>query len=144
MEGFEPKIVAFCCKWCSYAAADLAGTSRLKIKPNFVVIRTMCSSRVDPEFILQAFLNGADGVLVAGCHPGDCHYVNGNYKTLRRVMLLKKVLEQLGIDPRRLRLEWIAASESRKFVVTIRKFVDELKQLGPLRLEAGDDNGSNG
>jgi F420-non-reducing hydrogenase iron-sulfur subunit len=131
MNGFEPKIVAFCCKWCSYAAADLAGTSRLKTDPNFVIIRTMCSSRVTPEFVLDALLKGADGVLIAGCHPGNCHYVNGNYKTQRRVALLKKMLEQLGIDPRRVRLEWIAASEARKFVVTIRRFVNEIKQLGP-------------
>lgn len=133
--GFEPKIIAFCCRWCAYAAADLAGTSRIEIKPNFTIIRTMCSGRIDPEFILNAFVKGADGVIVAGCHPGDCHYVNGNYKTLRRMLLLREMLIQFGIDKKRLRLEWISAAEGRKFTQTINKFINDVKQLGPLRLK---------
>jgi F420-non-reducing hydrogenase iron-sulfur subunit len=132
--GFEPKIVVFCCNWCSYTGADLAGTSRLKIKPNFRVIRTMCSGRVEPTFIFYAFARGADGVMVAGCHPGDCHYSTGNYKAGRRVMLLRKVLSQLGIEPERLRLEWISASEGTKFQSTVNTFIDEITELGPLAL----------
>jgi F420-non-reducing hydrogenase iron-sulfur subunit len=132
MSNFEPKILVFCCNWCSYAGADLAGTSRLKIKPNFRVIRTMCSGRIDPAFVFHAFARGADGVLVAGCHPGDCHYSSGNYKARRRVSLLKNVLPQLGIEPERLKLEWISASEGNKFRDTINDFIDQITQLGPL------------
>jgi F420-non-reducing hydrogenase iron-sulfur subunit len=130
--GFKPKIIVFCCNWCSYTGADLAGTSRLKITPNFRVIRTMCSGRVEPTFVLHAFAKGADGVMVAGCHPGDCHYSSGNYKARRRVMLLKKTLSQLGIEPERLRLEWISASEGTKFQTQVNDFVDEVTALGPL------------
>jgi F420-non-reducing hydrogenase iron-sulfur subunit len=133
MTDFEPKTVVFCCNWCSYAGADLAGTSRLKIKPNFRVIRTMCSGRLDPSFIFHAFAKGADGVMVAGCHPGDCHYSTGNYKARRRVTLLKKTLPALGIEPERLRLEWISASEGAKFKSTVDDFIGEIKRLGPLR-----------
>jgi len=132
MQDFEPKIIVFCCRWCSYAAADLAGTSRMTANPQFVVIRTMCSGRVDPEFILDAFAKGADGVLVTGCHPGDCHYVNGNYKTGRRMLLLKEVLEQFGIDKGRLRHEWISAGEGRKFVEIVNEFIETIKNLGPI------------
>jgi len=132
--NFEPKLIVFCCNWCSYAGADLAGTSRLKIKPNFRIIRTMCSGRIDPTFIFHAFTKGADGVMVAGCHPGDCHYNSGNYKARRRMMLLKNVLPQLGIEPERLRLEWISASEATKFQSTVNDFVDEITKLGPLAL----------
>jgi len=132
MQDFEPKIIVFCCRWCSYAAADLAGTSRMTANPQFVIIRTMCSSRVDPEFILDAFAKGADGVLVTGCHPGDCHYVNGNYKTGRRILLLKEVLGQLGIDKRRLRREWVSAGEGRKFVEIVDEFIETIKNLGPI------------
>ena len=132
MKDFEPKVVVFCCNWCSYTGADLAGTSRLKIKPNFRVIRTMCSGRVEPVFIAYAFAHGADGVLVAGCHPGDCHYSTGNYKARRRIMLLKKMLPQLGIEPDRLKLEWISASEGTKFQSTMNEFVNEITELGPL------------
>lgn len=134
MKDFEPKIVVFCCNWCSYAGADLAGTSRLKIKPYFRVIRTMCSGRVEPTFILYAFDSGADGVMIAGCHPGECHYNSGNYKTMRRIMLLKNMLPQLGIEPERLKLEWISASESPKFQSTVNGFIDEVTELGPLTL----------
>ncbi len=132
MTDFEPKIIVFCCNWCSYAGADLAGTSRLKIKPYFRVIRTMCSGRVEPTFILYAFGKGADGVMIAGCHPGDCHYSTGNYKARRRTMLLKNTLPQLGIESERLRLEWISASEAPKFQSAVNGFIDEVTGLGPL------------
>ena len=132
MNDFAPKIVVFCCNWCSYAGADLAGTSRLKIKPYFRVIRTMCSGRIEPTFIFHAFTQGADGVMVAGCHPGDCHYNSGNYKARRRIMLLKNMLPQLGIESERLRLEWISASEAPKFRSAVNGFIDEITELGPL------------
>ncbi|MDH4210617.1 MAG: hydrogenase iron-sulfur subunit [candidate division WOR-3 bacterium] len=131
-----PKIIAFCCNWCSYAGADAAGTARLQIKPNFRVIRTMCSSRIDPELILESFKKGAWGVLVAGCHPGDCHYVNGNYKTQRRVALLKNLLDELGIESKRVRLEWISANEGGKFQKVVNQFIDEMAALGPLKIGA--------
>jgi F420-non-reducing hydrogenase iron-sulfur subunit len=134
MNDFAPKIVVFCCNWCSYAGADLAGTSRLKIKPYFRVIRTMCSGRIDPTFIFHAFTQGADGVMIAGCHPGDCHYNSGNYKARRRIMLLKNMLPQLGIESERLKLEWISASEAPKFRSTVNGFIDEITKLGPLTL----------
>ncbi len=135
---FEPKIVAFLCNWCSYAAADLAGVSRMKYPPNVKIIKVMCSGRVDPQFILEAFRKGADGVLVAGCHPGDCHYIEGNLKTMRRMKLLHKLLEDFGIERERLRLEWISASEADKFVKVTSEMVEQIKALGPLkpRLEA--------
>jgi len=134
MTDFEPKIVVFCCNWCSYAGADLAGTSRMKIKPYFRIIRTMCSGRVEPNFIIHAFTRGADGVMLAGCHPGDCHYSSGNYKARRRVMLLKNMLPQFGIEPERLRLEWISASEAPQFQSAVNGFIDEVTELGPLTL----------
>ncbi|MBC8429514.1 MAG: hydrogenase iron-sulfur subunit [Dehalococcoidia bacterium] len=137
MNDFEPKVIVFCCNWCSYAGADLAGTSRLKIKPNFRVIRTMCSGRVEPSFIFHAFAKGADGVMVAGCHPGDCHYSSGNYKARRRIILLKNMLPQLGIESERLRLEWISASEGVKFRSTVNEFIDEVTELGPIALNSG-------
>ena len=132
-DSFKPKIVVFACNWCSYAALDLAGTSRMKYPPNFRVIKVMCSGRVDPQFILEAFKKGADGVLIAGCHPGDCHYIEGNIKTLRRITLLKKVLETLGIEKERLRLEWISASEASKFVKVAEEMVEQIKALGPFK-----------
>ncbi len=128
------KVVAFSCKWCSAAAADLAGTSRMQMVPDFTIIPTLCSSRIDPSLILEAFEKGAWGVLVAGCHPGDCHYQTGNYKTRRRVLLLKKVLRGFGIAPDRLRLEWISASEGAKFARVINGFVEQIGQMGPLPL----------
>lgn len=131
MNDFEPKIVCFLCKWCTYAGADLAGTSRLQYKPNGVAIRLMCSSRVDPQHILSAFKNGADGVFIGGCHPGDCHYQNGNYKTFRRVELLKKIVSSLGFEDERLRLEWISASEGIKYANTMNDFINKIKNLGP-------------
>ena len=132
---FEPRIVGFLCNWCSYTGADLAGTSRMKSAPNLRILRVMCTGRVDPTFIFRAFQLGADGVLVAGCHPGDCHYQEGNFKALRRVRLLKRVLAQFGIDQRRLRLEWISASEGEKFARVSTEFTEEVRALGPLKLE---------
>jgi F420-non-reducing hydrogenase iron-sulfur subunit len=132
-DEFQPKIALFACNWCTYAAMDLAGTSRMKYPPNFRVIRLMCSGRVDPQFILEAFRDGADGVLVAGCHPGDCHYIEGNYKALRRMILLGRILESMGIEKERLRLEWISAGEASKFVRIAHEMVREIKELGPLQ-----------
>ena len=114
-ETFEPKIVGFLCNWCSYTGADLAGTARMVYAPNVRIIRVMCSGRVDPQFVLKAFNEGADGVLISGCHPGDCHYQEGNYKALRRYKLLTKMLEQFGIEADRFRLEWVSAAEGAKF-----------------------------
>jgi len=130
--GFEPKIIGFLCNWCAYAGADLAGVSRIQYPPNIRIIRVMCSGRMDPAFVLEAFKDGADGVLVAGCHlPSDCHYISGNFKALRRITLLKRVLEDFGIEPQRLRLEWISASEGDKFAAVVRDMVAEVKKLGP-------------
>lgn len=134
---FEPRIVGFLCNWCAYSGADLAGVSRLPSAPNLRILRVMCSGRVDPSFLLRAFQLGADGVLVAGCHPGDCHYQEGNFKALRRVLLLKRILTQFGIDERRVRLEWISASEAEKFARVSTEFTEEVRTLGPLRLETG-------
>jgi F420-non-reducing hydrogenase iron-sulfur subunit len=131
---FEPQIMCFLCKWCTSSAADLAGTSRLHYAPNNINMRVMCSSRVDPQHILYAFKEGADGVFLGGCHPGDCHYVEGNYKTLRRITLFKIMLRDLGIDPRRLRLEWISAAEGRKYADTMNEFTEQIRALGPLQL----------
>jgi F420-non-reducing hydrogenase iron-sulfur subunit len=138
-EGFEPRIVAFFCNWCTYIAADLAGTSRMKYAPNVRVIRTMCSGRVDPQFVLEAFARGADGVLIGGCHPGDCHYQEGNYKTLRRYTLLQQVLATLGIEPQRFRLEWISASEAERVRAVVDEMVEQVRALGPLRLQVPEE-----
>lgn len=140
MAKFEPKIIAFACNWCTSAGADLAGTSRLEYQPNSVIIRVMCSSRVDPQHILRAFKQGADGVFIGGCHPGDCHYITGNYNTLRRVKLLKKMLQDLGIDPERLHLEWVSAAEGQKFVRVINEFTDKIRKLGALDLSKETSN----
>ena len=134
MADFEPRIVTFSCNWCSYAGADGAGVARLQMPPNFRIIRTMCSARVDPEFVLRAFSKGADGVMVLGCHPADCHYIGGNYRARRRIALLRLVLEQYGFDPKRLKLEWVSASEGEKFQTTIVEFVKTIKELGPTPL----------
>ncbi len=132
MSEFEPRIVGFLCNWCSYAGADLAGVSRFQYPPNLRIIRVMCSGRVHPSHIMEAFKDGADGVLVAGCHPpNDCHYISGNLKAQRRVALLKKLMSQLGLEPDRLRLEWISAAEGDKFARVIREMVAEIKELGP-------------
>jgi F420-non-reducing hydrogenase iron-sulfur subunit len=131
---WQPRIVAFFCNWCTYTAADLAGVSRLKYAPNVRVIRLMCSGRVDPQFVLDALARGADGVLIGGCHPGDCHYVDGNYKTLRRFQLLKRLLADMGVEPVRLRLEWISASEGERVKSVINEMVEQVRALGPLNL----------
>jgi len=135
-EEFEPKIVGFLCNWCSYAGADLAGVSRIQYPPNLRIIRVMCSGRVDPAFVLEAFISGADGVLIAGCHPGDCHYIAGNYKAQRRGILLKKLLEQFGVEPQRLRIEFVSASEGAKFAAVVKEMVEDIKKLGPSPLRA--------
>ena len=135
--SFEPKIVGILCKWCSYAGADLAGTSRKKHLPNVRIVRVMCSGRVEPMFVLKALEKGADGVLIAGCHlPSDCHYVSGNFKAQRRVLMTKALLEKMGIEPERLRLEWISAAEGGKFAEVINKMTNELQILGPNPLKS--------
>ena len=132
MTDFEPRIIGFLCNWCSYAGADLAGVSRFQYPTNLRVIRVMCSGRVHPAHIMEAFKNGADGVLIAGCHPpNDCHYISGNFKAQRRVALLKLVLKQLGLDESRLRLEWVSAAEGDKFAKLIQDFTDKLTEMGP-------------
>lgn len=133
-DHWTPRIVAFFCNWCTYTAADLAGVSRLRHAPNVRVIRLMCSGRVDPQFILDALARGADGVLIGGCHPGDCHYAEGNYRMLRRFRLLQRTLGDLGIDPRRVRLEWISAAEGEKVRTVVNEMTQEIKALGMLGL----------
>lgn len=130
---WEPVIVAFCCNWCSYAGGDLAGTSRMSYAPNVRVIRVPCSSRVSPEFVLRAFQQGADGVVVAGCHPGDCHYITGNYYTRRRLLVLRKLLEYLGVEPERFQAYWISASEGQRFSWVMNKVTEDIRALGPNR-----------
>jgi F420-non-reducing hydrogenase iron-sulfur subunit len=134
--GFEPRIVAFFCNWCTYLAADLAGTSRIKYPPNARVVRVMCSGRIDPQFVIEAFARGADGVLIGGCHPNDCHYQEGNYKCLRRYELLKRVVKEMGIEDGRFRLEWISAAEADRLRVVMEEMVARLKELGPLAWKA--------
>ena len=129
---FEPKIVGFLCRWCSCAGADLAGTSRIKYPPNINPIRVNCSGRVDPTLVLKALASGADGVLIAGCHPGDCHYTSGNIKTLRRFRLLQKLLDQFGIERERVRLEWVSASEGERYARVVRGMTEDIRSLGPL------------
>jgi len=129
---FKPRIVAFMCNWCSYTASDLAGTARMKYSPCARIIRVMCSGRVDPAFVLKAFALGADGVMIAGCHPGDCHYIEQNYKTIRRHVMLKYVLERMGIEPARLKLVWASASEGQHLAESIDQFAAEMKALGRL------------
>ncbi|TET21361.1 MAG: hydrogenase iron-sulfur subunit [Candidatus Cloacimonadota bacterium] len=131
MAEFEPKIVAFLCNWCTYAGADLAGTSRIQYPPNVRVIRLMCSGAVDPMYIIRALIEGIDGVLIGGCHPGDCHYINGNYKARRRITILKTLLKEMGIDENRVWLRWISASEGQLFANTIKDIVTKMKELGP-------------
>jgi coenzyme F420-reducing hydrogenase delta subunit len=131
MTDYNPTIIAFVCNWCTYTAADLAGTSRLSYPPNVRLIRMMCTGMVDPKYVIKAFLEGADGVLISGCHPGDCHYINGNLKARRRVKLLKEILPRFGFDDRRLKLTWIGASEGTDFAKIMRELVDEVKSLGP-------------
>ena len=131
MSDFEPTIVAFFCNWCTYTAADLAGTSRLSYPPNIKIIRMMCSGMVDPQYVIKALLEGADGVLVSGCNPGDCHYINGNFKARRRIKLLKTILPCFGIDDRRLRLTWIGASDGIQFAGIMGDLVARIREMGP-------------
>jgi len=140
MAKFEPKIVAFLCNWCSYTGADLAGTSRMKYAHNIRIIRVMCSGRVDPTFVLKSFREGADGVLICGCHPGDCHYHEGNYKCLRRYKFIKKYLGQMGIDENRIRLEWISASEGKQFAELADEMTEQVEALGPCRVRTVMEN----
>ena len=130
-EVFEPVLIAFVCNWCTYTAADLAGTSRLTYPDNVRLVRVMCTGMVDPQYVIKAFLEGADAVLVSGCHPGDCHYINGNYKARRRITLLKQILPRFGIDAERLRLTWIGASDGIEFARTMTRFVEEIREKGP-------------
>lgn len=130
-DTFEPKIVAFLCNWCTYTGADLAGTSRLQYPPNVRIVRLMCTGAVDTIYVLKALLEGADGVLIGGCHPGDCHYQTGNYKARRRVAILKKILSRVGYDEERIWLRWISASEGKLFADTVTEMVKELKAKGP-------------
>ena len=132
--SFEPKIVGFLCNWCSYAGADLAGTSRIHYPPNVRVIRVMCTARVDPTFVFKALQDGADGVLICGCHPGDCHYSEGNYKAMRRFPLLKKVLANFGVEDARVRLEWVSASEGQRFADIVNDMTERIRVLGPSRI----------
>ena len=134
---FEPRIIGFLCNWCTYAGADLAGTSRIQYPPNIRIIRMMCSGSLDPTYVLKVLLEGADGVLIGGCHPGDCHYISGNLKARRRVAILKSVLQDAGLEPERVWLRWISASEGAYFAETVREMVDHLRALGPnpLKLE---------
>lgn len=128
---FEPKIIAFFCNWCTYGAADLAGVSRLQYPPNFRVIRVPCSGRISPKFILSAFRSGVDGVWISGCHPGDCHYIEGNYYARRKFAMLKNLLEYSGLEPGRLHFSWISSAESTKFVTVARQVVEDVAALGP-------------
>lgn len=132
--GWRPKIIAFLCRWCSYAGADLAGTSRLTYQSGISIIRIPCTSRIKPHFVIKALSIGADGVLISGCHPGTCHYVDGNYRARRRFLILRRILEFMGVDPRRLQMSWVSASEGYKWVDVVRRISEEIRQLGPNRL----------
>ncbi len=134
-ESFEPRIVAFLCNWCSYAGADNAGIARISSPANILPIRVMCSGRVSPEMVLRAFRSGADGVLVLGCHIGDCHYTSGNHRTAKRIPLLRNLLGYVGINPDRLRLDWVSAAEAPQFAQVTREFVETVRTLGPLSEE---------
>jgi len=138
--GFEPKILAFCCNWCAYAGADLAGTSRYQYPSNVLILRVLCSGRVDPGFVLKAFEKGMDGVLIAGCHHGDCHYISGNLKAEEGVKMLRALLHTLGVEDGRLRLEWVSASEGKRFAQVIDDFVKNLRDLGPINIGGNGGN----
>jgi len=131
MDDFEPRIIAFLCNWCTYTGADLAGTSRLQYPPNIRIIRLMCSGALDPVYVAKALLEGADGVLIGGCHPGDCHYQSGNYKVRRRVAILSEILDQMGLEKERVWLRWISASEGQYFADTVTEMVAAIKEMGP-------------
>ena len=134
--NYSPTIVAFLCNWCAYTGADLAGTSRMRYAPNIRIIRVMCSGRIEPTFILSAFQKGADGVLVCGCHPGDCHYQSGNYKCLRRFKLIEKYIAQMGIEPERLKLDWISASEGKQFAELVNEMTETLMKSGRSKIKS--------
>ncbi len=134
-DKWNPKIIAFFCNWCTYTAADLAGVSRMKYEPSTRIIRVMCSGRVDPQHVLKAFSKGADGVLIGGCHFGDCHYLEGNHKTIRRYYFLKRIISDMGINPDRLRLEWISAAEGEKVQKVVNDMTQHIRELGPLQIE---------
>src|SRR5512137_48842 len=136
-QPFEPVIIGFTCNWCSYRAADLAGTARVKYPPNIRLIRLMCSGRLDPTFVLKALAGGADGVLISGCHPGECHYLEQNYKAMRRYHLLRRVLTQMGVEPQRVKLVWASAAEGVRLAEEIKKMVEEVRALGPLQWPTG-------
>ena len=141
-ENFEPKIVGFCCNWCSYRAADLAGTARIKYAPNVRIIRVMCSGRIDPAFVLKALSMGADGVLLAGCHPGECHYIDQNYKAMRRNAVLKQTLAAMGVEPERVKLVWASAAEGQQLAEAVDQLVADVKKVGPLKWPANwNENG---
>ncbi len=131
MPDFEPKIVGFLCNWCSYAGADLAGVSRFQYPPNIRIIRVMCSGRIDPYIVLEAFAQGVDGVFIGGCHPGDCHYLEGNYQAERKIKMTRQLVKKAGLEPERLRMEWVAASEGERFAILMREFPKQVKELGP-------------
>ena len=128
---WEPKIIGFLCNWCSYTGADLAGTSRLQYPPNIRIIKVMCSGRVNPQFVLKAFQEGADGVLVSGCHPGDCHYIEGNLHATRKLMLVRDLMDFVGVEPDRFVVSWVSASEGRKFTDVVTAFTKKIRELGP-------------
>ena len=134
-ERFEPRIIGFLCNWCSYAGADAAGTSRLPYPANIRIVRVMCSGRVSPELVLCAFREGADGVLVLGCHIGDCHYTDGNHRTAKRIPILRRLLSYVGIEPERLQLEWVSSSEAQRFAQVVSDFTETVRRLGPLELK---------
>jgi len=133
IEEFEPNIIGFLCNWCSYAGADLAGTSRVQYPPNIKIIKVMCSGRVNPMFVINALQQGADGVLISGCHPGDCHYQSGNYLARRRMGIMRSLLEQMGIEPDRVKMTWVSAAEGRKFAQVIEEVTADIKKLGPMK-----------
>ena len=142
-DQFEPTIIGFTCNWCSYRAADLAGTARTKYAPNVRLVRLMCSGRLDPTFVMKALSGGADGVMITGCHPGECHYIEQNYKALRRFLLLRRVLKGMGIAPERVKLVWASAAEGVKLAHEIDTFVEEVRALGPLGWHNKIENGHN-
>ena len=138
---FEPRLIGFTCNWCSYRAADLAGTARMKYAPNMPLVRLMCAGRLDPTFVLRAFADGADGVMISGCWPGDCHYREQNFKGLRRFLLLRRVLESMGIEPARVQLVWASAAEGERLASEMTRIVDEVRALGPLDWDATTPEG---
>ncbi len=135
MSNFEPKIIALVCNWCTYTAADLAGTSRLSYPANIRMIRMMCTGMIDQKYVIKAFLDGADGVFIGGCHPGDCHYINGNLKAKKRIAGMETIIQQFGFEPERLRLRWIGASEGPEFQENMTEFVEKIKELGPSQVK---------